>query len=44
MTGSTTFPILGTGKMLLTLPIFNIVSTETDGIVLLVVGTDDALL
>jgi aconitase B len=41
--GSTTFPILAIGTLLLTLPIFRIVSTETDGTVLLVVGTDDAL-
>jgi hypothetical protein len=36
-TGSTTFPILRTGTILLTLPILQIVSTETGGTVLLVV-------
>jgi hypothetical protein len=43
MTGSTTFPVLIIGRVLLTLPIFKIVSTEKVGTVLLVVGTETTL-
>jgi hypothetical protein len=42
-TGSTTSPILTIGTLLLTLPIFKIVSTEKVGAVLLVVATEAAL-
>jgi hypothetical protein len=43
MTGSTTSHVLTLGTLLLTLPIFKIASTETEGTVLLVVGTETTL-
>jgi hypothetical protein len=42
-TGTTTFPILQIGTILLTLPTFQIVSTEKVTTVLVVVSTDAAL-
>jgi hypothetical protein len=43
MTGTTTFPVLTTGTLLLILPVFKIVDTEKVGIGLLVVRAAAAL-